>query len=235
MVGLRDQRFPFNRIFQAKAFSLPSLTATLIICLAAGHSYADSTAGAALARQGSDGVPACAICHGPNGEGQAAAGFPRLAGQSRGYLLKQLQDFAGGQRTNPQMAPIASALSEQQRRDAADYYGGLPKWQAQEGVSRRAPQDNLGYTLASRGNWNKDIPACFACHGQGGVGVPPHFPALAGQSASYTRAQLEAWKSGQRDNDPQGLMKSVASRMSAAEITAASIYFENPTPIRKDK
>ena len=72
------------------------------------------------------------------------------------------------------------------------------------------------------------MPACFACHGEGGTGVAPHFPSLAGQMSSYTRAQLKAWQAGSRDNDPQGLMKSVAIKMSDEEIAAVSLYLENP-------
>ncbi|HEY6896775.1 MAG TPA: c-type cytochrome [Rhodocyclaceae bacterium] len=57
------------------------------------------------------GVPACASCHGPKGEGAAA--FPRLAGQHADYLIKQLLVF---QRTNERpegsvMKTVAHGLS----------------------------------------------------------------------------------------------------------------------------
>ena len=70
------------------------------------------------------------------------------------------------------------------------------------------------------------MPACFACHGEKGVGVAPSFPALAGQNAAYTAKQLNAWKAGTRTNDPQGLMKAVADKMTPEEITAVTAYFE---------
>lgn len=225
-----------TRLRRTPGSHLCRLTAVLTagLFLAAGPAHADRAAGAVLAKKGGAGVPACASCHGPNGEGQAAAAYPRLAGQHSAYLLKQLREFAGGQRVNPQMAPIADALSEQQMRDVADYYASLPGWQAKNDPAP-PPQDLTGYHLATRGNWGKGIPACFACHGEGGSGIPPHFPALAGQPAGYTRAQLEAWKTGKRDNDPQGLMKSIAARLSEAEVAAVSTYFEHPTPDRKEK
>ena len=87
---------------------------------------ADPRGGAALAQQGGAGIPACIACHGARGEGLAAAGFPRLAGQPQAYLLKQLQDFSTGKRKNDQMEPIARALSAPQKSDAADYYASLP-------------------------------------------------------------------------------------------------------------
>jgi len=39
------------------------------------------------------GVPACIGCHGPQGKGNAPAGWPRLAGQHASYVTAQLQAF----------------------------------------------------------------------------------------------------------------------------------------------
>lgn len=190
--------------------------------------WADSRAGAALAQQGGPGISACVSCHGTRGEGQAASGFPRLAGQPQAYLLKQLQAFAEGTRKNPVMEPIARALNPQQKRDLADHYAGLPGWRAPPKTAAPDPAAGPGPRLATTGNWDKGIPACFACHGPGGAGIAPHFPAIAGQPRAYTRTQLKAWQAGTRSNDPQGLMKSVADRMTDADIEAISRYLENP-------
>ena len=197
--------------------------------------HADRLAGAALAQKGSKAVPACMVCHGANGEGQTASGFPRLAGQPEAYLLKQLQAFAGGQRKNPQMAPIAGALDARQMRDAAEYYASLPGWQPHGQTPSASPQYELGRRLSTAGNWSKEVPACFACHGPGGAGVPPHFPALAGQPSAYTRRQMKAWQTAGRTNDPQGLMQSVAEKMTDAEFDAVSLYLENPSLDGKGK
>lgn len=203
----------------------------LIACasMGPGAAHADRLAGAALAQQGGPGIAACVACHGARGEGQTAAGFPRLAGQPQAYLLKQLQEFSNGKRNNPQMEPIARALSAQQRDDAADYYASLPGWKADAKAAASSPHSLLASRLAIRGNWNKEIPACFACHGPDGAGIPPHFPALTGQPSAYTRAQLKAWQAGTRSNDPQGLMKAVADKMTDAEIDAISLYLEQPS------
>jgi cytochrome c553 len=66
-------------------------------------------------------VPACAGCHGPQGEGMAT--FPRLAGQHADYLVKQLVVF---QRTNERpegsiMKTVAHALSQQDIENVAAY------------------------------------------------------------------------------------------------------------------
>ncbi|HQT30007.1 MAG TPA: c-type cytochrome [Thiobacillus sp.] len=216
---------------------LTRLIMTLSMAMPMQQAHAEVT-GAALAQQGAPGVPACLSCHGARGEGLAATGFPRLAGQSTAYLEKQLRAFAGGQRVSPQMQAIASALDDSQIRAVAAYYGKLPGWQAAPSANpaAAAPEPwTRGQKLAIRGNWDKEIPACFACHGPAGEGIAPHFPALSGQPAAYTRSQLKAWQSGTRSNDPHGLMKSVALRMSPAEIDAVSAYLANPLPLSPEE
>lgn len=194
--------------------------------------YANTKAGEALVKQGTIGGAPCMQCHGANGEGQAAAGYPRLAGQSKAYLMKQLQDFKSGQRHDPLMNVFAQALKEQQISDVAEYYASLPGWQPSKQAwstlpTSPAPPTSLGLALVQQGNWDKGIPACFACHGEKGAGIFPFFPLLAGQHKTYLLKQLTAWQSGARANDPQGLMKAVAQKMSPAEMTAVSTYLES--------
>jgi cytochrome c553 len=98
----------------------------------------------------------------------------------------------------------------------------------------RAEQDPLlqeGEALALRGDWDRDLPACISCHGPGGRGVDEHFPALAGQHASYIAAQIQAWKNGTRRNDPLNLMKTIADRLSEHEIKAVAVYFSQSPSI----
>ena len=91
-------------------------------------SAAQREAGRAIFEHGveSAGVPACAGCHGAEGQGAAAAGgtpFPRLAGQHADYVAKQLRVF---QRTDERpagavMKVVAHALSAQNIVDVAAY------------------------------------------------------------------------------------------------------------------
>jgi cytochrome c553 len=39
------------------------------------------------------GIPACTACHSVNGAGNAQAGFPRVSGQQRGYLISTLKEY----------------------------------------------------------------------------------------------------------------------------------------------
>lgn len=86
---------------------------------------AQRSSGATLAAQGGNGAAACNSCHGAHGEGNEAGGFPRIAGQSYGYLLHQLASYADGSRKNAVMQPIAAALSADQRVAAAAYFASL--------------------------------------------------------------------------------------------------------------
>ncbi|AJG23584.1 Cytochrome c4 [Cupriavidus basilensis] len=67
-----------------------------------------------------DGVPACASCHGALGQG--AAQFPRLAGQHKSYLLRQIEAFRDKSRGNaPVMSAVAHNLNTDQANAVATY------------------------------------------------------------------------------------------------------------------
>ncbi|ADE12106.1 c-type cytochrome [Sideroxydans lithotrophicus] len=169
------------------------------------------------------GAPACQSCHGTDGGGTPSAGIPRLAGLNAAYIEQQLKNFRAGKRSNPIMQPIADLLTETEVTQVAAYYAALP-------VPLTTPQGadpallRKGEAIATVGDWSHEIPACFQCHGPNGKGIAPHFPAIAGQSALYISNQIEAWKSGTRSNDPAGLMKSVADKLSPEQIEAVSAY-----------
>jgi cytochrome c553 len=66
----------------------------------------------------------CHACHGGNGM-QTTPSTPRLAGQSRIYLAKQLRDFRDGRRKDPTMEPLAASLTDSQIDDIAVYFESL--------------------------------------------------------------------------------------------------------------
>ncbi len=74
------------------------------------------------------GVAACAGCHSPNGAGNPAANFPRLSGQNAGYVVKALNDFAKGVRSNDagsMMRTIAARMTDAEKSAVASYIEGL--------------------------------------------------------------------------------------------------------------
>ncbi|TVP54609.1 MAG: cytochrome c4 [Halomonadaceae bacterium] len=88
-------------------------------------------AGEQLYRGGnlSSGVAACAACHGPAGQGNEPAGYPRLGGQKAAYTEKQLRAYRNGDRVydaNSQiMGSIASRLTDEEIEAVSDYLQGL--------------------------------------------------------------------------------------------------------------
>ena len=75
-----------------------------------------------------EGLPACQICHGPRGAGQAGLLYPRLAGQHPEYVVTQLKAFRSGERNaepgNP-MQGVALKLSDAEIEALANYVAGL--------------------------------------------------------------------------------------------------------------
>lgn len=179
--------------------------------------------GATIASSGNgNGAPPCASCHGPDGGGNAAAGYPRLAGLPAEYLAAQLHAFADGRRVNAVMKPTASALSDADIAAVTEHYAQMTPPAGDGGNPGEHP---LGRRIARNGLWGQGVPACTTCHGRRGRGVGDVFPPLAGQPASYLRDQILAWQSGDRHDDPHGLMASVAGRLTADQAAAVADYF----------
>jgi cytochrome c553 len=72
----------------------------------------------------SEGVPACAACHGPDAHG--TADFPRLAGQHAQYILKQLGSFQTNMRNVAVMHGVAQNLRVQEMEAVAAYLESQP-------------------------------------------------------------------------------------------------------------
>lgn len=74
-------------------------------------------------------VAACMACHGPNGAGNLAAGYPALSGQYSDYVAAQLKAYANGERASDgptkMMRDIAVRLSDDDIAALASYVQGL--------------------------------------------------------------------------------------------------------------
>ncbi|GLR68003.1 cytochrome c [Acidocella aquatica] len=168
----------------------------------------------------------CAACHGANGMGNQASGFPALAGLPSAYLQAQLAAFKNHERGNAIMGGMATPLTGPDMAALGDYYAALP---VPAGPVPPALPAGPGADLAQRGDWQAGladgIPSCDSCHGPGGAGVGAQFPRLAGQPAVYLAAQLNGWRDGTRKTGPLGLMSAIAHRLSPAQISAVAAYY----------
>ena len=75
-------------------------------------------------------VAACASCHSPSGNGNAAAGYPDIGGQPTGYTIAQLTAYREGERTTDEnvggmMRGVAHGLTDKEIAAVADYIQGL--------------------------------------------------------------------------------------------------------------
>ncbi|MGQ0525344.1 MAG: c-type cytochrome [Betaproteobacteria bacterium] len=167
----------------------------------------------------------CAACHGADGNSAIPAN-PSLAAQHPEYTLKQLTNFKPkngkpAERANPVMTGMVANLSTEDMANLALYFAG------QKAKPRAAIDPDLvklGRDIYRGGILGKNVAACAACHSPNGAGIPAQYPRLAGQHAEYIEVQLKAFRSGERANDANGMMRAVAAKLSDVEIKALSEY-----------
>ena len=189
---------------------------TIVLCAAVSLNVlaADPVAGEAKAAL-------CTACHGPAGN-SVNPEWPKLAGQHASYTAKQIRDFKAGEtRRDTMMAPMIAGLTGKDIEDIAAYYA------AQTGTGGFASEElhALGERIYRGGSMESGVPACIACHGPRGTGNGlAGFPRLAGQHALYTAKQIEDWRSGNRANDPNGMMADAVRYLTPRETQAVSEY-----------
>lgn len=189
-----------------------------LFMLASTHSYAgggDPEKGKALSQT-------CAVCHGADGNSINPI-WPKLAGQHASYVVKQLKDFKAGHRVNAQMTGMVASLSEQDMQDLGAYFA------SQKTTTGAAKPDLIetGELIYRAGDKTTGVAACMACHGPNGAGNPAAlYPALRGQHADYTAAQLKMFKSEERKNDPNNMMRTITGPMTNLQIEAVSEYIQ---------
>ncbi len=171
----------------------------------------------------------CLACHGSGGESMVET-FPKIGGQLKGQILKQLKDIRDGRRVVDVMTPVVYALSDADMESVADWFS--------RSTMHRGPHDPIaarrGEELFFRGNISTGgYPACMYCHGMDGKGIagidwaPGGIPRIAGQHPGYLRKALEDFRSGRRTNDHAKMMSLVAVRMTDQEIADVVQYLYN--------
>src|SRR5258705_13840709 len=119
------------------------------------------------------------------------------------------------------MVGMVAGLSEDDMRYVAAYYATR---QAKPGAIKNRDAFALGRKIWRGGDLAKGLPACAGCHGATGAGLPAQYPRLAGQHSEYIEAQLKAFRAGERRNDANKMMQSIAAKMSDPEIRAVADY-----------
>jgi len=164
----------------------------------------------------------CIACHGPDGN-SLVPNFPHLAGQVYEYTLKQLRHFKSGERVDPTMSAMAvTVATEADERNVAAWYA--TRVLNQPAIAKDATLIERGRDLWRGGDMDKNIPACSGCHGPSGHGLPAQYPALAGQFPEYIALQLARFRTGERSNDPERMMRDIAEKMTDYDMKAVAEY-----------
>ncbi len=179
----------------------------------------------------------CAACHGADGNSVVAA-WPKIAGQHADYAARQTRLVRDGRRDVPEMIPFVMNLSDQDIADIAAFY----ELQSLEPGVADDDLVALGRQIYHDGNRETGIPACAACHGPAGEGIPgAHYPVVRAQHADYSADRLRRYRDGVHNGDDDMyslIMVGVAARLTDEEIEAVSSYMEGlhmarwPTPAR---
>ena len=139
----------------------------------------------------------------------------------------QLKDIRDGARPVPTMIGQLDAMSEGDLANIAAFYAS----KTATGGTAKADLAELGEKVYRAGIAARGVAACTACHSPTGSGnAPAGFPALAGQHAEYTAAQLRAFRkgaqqdSGRTNDGDTRIMRDIAFGLSDLEIEAVSSY-----------
>jgi len=190
-------------------------------------------------------VQVCAACHGVNGQSQSPM-VPNLAGQQKGYMVNQLQDYRDRTRSNKYavqyMWGMAGSLTDKQIQELADYFSKKSPQKIQ--VSKIDANDSKlarGKEIFENGIPKQGVIQCNSCHGPKGEGMAT-FPRIAGQHTYYLIQQLNVWKEPAQKEfmevggntwaprtitfaRPHGvLMQNEEKNLSEADVDAVAVY-----------
>jgi cytochrome c553 len=165
-------------------------------------------------------IHVCSSCHGPGGHSISST-FPRLAGQRKDYIERQLRAFRDHTRADPHaltyMWGMAARLTNPQIAAIAAYYAAQPPAPGEPDNSAEAA---AGRKIFTEGMPAEHVPACNTCHGPQGHGMSA-FPRLAGQHRAYIERQLAAFASNARANP---IMHENSKNLTEEQIRQVAAY-----------
>ena len=152
----------------------------------------------------------CAACHGEKGS-PIDKSIPVLWGQNEGYIYLELRDYKLGNRKNDIMNH--AGLEKEDMKALAAYFAqqSWPNLQQPQ-----APQD-----VAKHAESVANSAGCKGCHRDGYLGDSTN-PRLAGQSQTYLRDTMAAFRDGARTNNPW--MAALLKTYSDSDIDALAQY-----------
>ncbi len=170
-------------------------------------------------------VKKCAACHTLTGNSIAPI-WPKIAGQHSDYLFKQLTEYKKGKEGNrfdPTMLGMIQNLNEKELKDLSDYFS---KQTLEKTKIKKQPENfEKGKELYIYGDKKNNIAACIGCHGIDGLGNKlANFPVLKWQHKDYIITQLKKFKTKERLNDANEIMRDITINMSNDQMDALASY-----------
>lgn len=170
----------------------------------------------------------CSRCHGPTAAGIAMQAIPALAGQRYAYLIRQLANFAGGERDNSTMHDIVAHAELRQPQTWVDIASYLNAISTNSPAATGSGADvGLG-----RGIFHEQ---CASCHGADAGGDADGFvPSLRHQHYDYLKSQMHKLAAGHRHNVDADLVLFLRN-FDERDISATADYLSRLKGPRKDR
>lgn len=183
----------------------------------------------------------CAGCHGEFGQGGKGGEYPRIAGQPRGFLIRQLLQFRDRTRLNLAMVEYVDhrQMPDEDIVHISDYLAQLKLPTKLPAVDEKTPGFNAYQRLldakkivqipraAGNVSMGKRLYSkeCASCHGRDGAGKhAKDVPMLAGQYTSYLWRQVPKYLDGRRIHDSDSPDDEILAEFSDAELQDIFAY-----------
>lgn len=164
----------------------------------------------------------CVGCHGLDGQG-VAPGIPDLAAQDERYLVAALSGYKEGIRTHAALRDLTADLKDEDIRNIAGYFAGLPPL-----VTVAEP--GLPAVLSPYEKGKAASEVCARCHGEAGNSTTVGIPSLAGQQPRYFMSAVRAYLDGRRSIEGQEMLR----ELSHVDIESLALYYASQTPARRE-
>jgi len=167
----------------------------------------------------------CVTCHTITGNSVVPT-WPKLAEQHYDYMVKQLFEFKkgkNGDRFDPTMLGMLQGVTENELYELAEHFSK----QVLEKSKIKFDQTKFdsGKKIYVYGDDENKLVSCYGCHGLDGTGNKlANFPNLKWQHKEYLITQMKKFKSGDRSNDTNGIMRDIMLNISDEQIDAVATY-----------
>lgn len=170
-------------------------------------------------------VKKCVACHTITGNSLVAA-WPKIAGQHSEYMFKQLIEYKKGKdgnRYDPTMLGMLQGLNENDMMDLSVYFSKQILEKGKVKIDKN--KFNIGKKIYLYGEEKNGITACVGCHGFDATGNSlANFPSLKWQHKDYLITQLKKFKTHERSNDVNAIMRDVSINISDDQMDALAVY-----------